>query len=223
MSEDDFLSRWSRRKRAAVRGEEEQPQTVAREGADAPEPVAEVETTSAAAEADETEVDLSDLPSLDSITASTDVTGFLRRGVPEELTRSALRKAWTSDPAIRDFIEIAENQWDFNNPDSIPGFGTIGLTPEQVRQMAAKLVGNVSDAADKIADALESSTDTPQQISQPQIQTGAISADTPAGDAGALSNTDAAAQQAEWAEAEKEQESVPTPAKARRHGGALPH
>jgi hypothetical protein len=52
-----------------------------------------------------------------------DVTQFLRAGVPAELTRAALRRTWATDPAIRDFIGIAENQWDFNDPNAIPGFG----------------------------------------------------------------------------------------------------
>jgi hypothetical protein len=45
--------------------------------------------------------------------------------VPAELTRAALRQAWASDPAIRDFIGIAENQWDFNDPNAISGFGPL--------------------------------------------------------------------------------------------------
>ena len=72
--------------------------------------------------------DLSDLPSIEAINANTDVRGFLQSRVPNELTRAALRKAWTSDPAIRDFIGIAENQWDFNDPNAIPGFGRLEMT-----------------------------------------------------------------------------------------------
>jgi hypothetical protein len=65
------------------------------------------------------------LPSIEAITANTDIRGFLQSCVPLELTRAALRQAWASDPAIRDFIGVAENQWDFNDPDSIPGFGSL--------------------------------------------------------------------------------------------------
>lgn len=56
------------------------------------------------------------LPSIELIVADTDIVAFLRAGVPAELTRAALRRAWSSDPAICDFIGIAENQWDFNDP-----------------------------------------------------------------------------------------------------------
>jgi len=65
------------------------------------------------------------LPSIETITVNTDIRGFLQSRVPVELTRAALRQAWASDPAIRDFIGIAENQWDFNDPDAIPGFGPL--------------------------------------------------------------------------------------------------
>ncbi|MBR0907852.1 DUF3306 domain-containing protein [Bradyrhizobium liaoningense] len=72
-------------------------------------------------------LEASSLPPIESITADSNVTAFLREDVPAELTRAALRRAWTIDPSIRDFIGIAEKQWDFNDPDGIPGFGP--LTP----------------------------------------------------------------------------------------------
>ena len=48
-----------------------------------------------------------------TITAETDIRAFLQKGVPAQLTRAALRRAWVADPNIRNFREIAENQWDF--------------------------------------------------------------------------------------------------------------
>ena len=36
--------------------------------------------------------------------------------MPEDLARVALRRAWATDPAIRDFIGLSENSWDFNAP-----------------------------------------------------------------------------------------------------------
>jgi Protein of unknown function (DUF3306) len=76
------------------------------------------------------------LPSIDSITADTDIVAFLRSDVPTELTRAALRRAWTSDPAIRDFIGVAENQWDFNDPNGIAGFGWLDATESGVTFLA---------------------------------------------------------------------------------------
>jgi len=79
------------------------------------------------------------LPSIDTITADTDIVAFLQSSVPAELTRAALRRAWTSDPAIRDFVGIAENQWDFNDPNGIPGFGPLGTVQGQLSQVSPNL------------------------------------------------------------------------------------
>src|SRR6201999_2325152 len=85
--------------------------------------------------------DLASLPSIESIAANTDIAAFLRAGVPAELTRAALRKAWTSDPAIRDFIGIAENQWDFNDPHAMPGFGPLRAT-DQIPALLCRVLGD---------------------------------------------------------------------------------
>src|SRR5712671_2154395 len=78
--------------------------------------------------------DLASLPPLQSITAGTDIRSFLASNVPLDLTKAALRRAWVTDPAIRDFIGIAENQWDFNDPSAMPGFGP--LTADDVPGLA---------------------------------------------------------------------------------------
>jgi hypothetical protein len=66
------------------------------------------------------------------------MTVFLQKGVPLELARAALRRAWTADPAIRDFIEVAENQWDFATGSDIPGFGPLEPS-EEIRQMVESM------------------------------------------------------------------------------------
>jgi uncharacterized protein DUF3306 len=84
--------------------------------------------------------DLAALPALDSIDAQTDIAVFLQSGVPIELHVAALRRAWTVDPAVRDFAGLEENDWDFDNPNSISGFGELG--PEvDVRTMVAQILG----------------------------------------------------------------------------------
>jgi hypothetical protein len=81
------------------------------------------------------------LPPLDAIDAQTDITVFLQNGVPAELRLVALRRAWSADPAIRDFKGMQENGWDFDRPNSIPGFGELG--PEvDVKQMVARIFGD---------------------------------------------------------------------------------
>ena len=81
--------------------------------------------------------DLASLPTLDSISGKTDLRAFFDKGVPAELTVAALRRGWSADLAIRDFIGLSENSWDFNDPGGIPGFGT--LEPEQIQRLLAQL------------------------------------------------------------------------------------
>ena len=108
----------------------------------------QAEPAAATAEPTDAPFDLASLPSIESIAADTDIIAFLRAGVPAELTRAALRRAWASDPAIRDFIGIAENQWDFNDPDAIPGFGP--LTPmedasDALAQISSRFGGVIAE------------------------------------------------------------------------------
>ncbi len=92
-----------------------------------------------APETPEPEFDPATLPPLESISSVSDITAFLRAGVPADLTRAALRRVWTADPAIRDFVGLAENAWDFTDPNAMPGFGPLEMTDE-VRRMIAEVV-----------------------------------------------------------------------------------
>jgi hypothetical protein len=143
MSEpENFLTRWSRRKREAE--EERSPEPPEQKSADvAADPEADVKaedpqaTDTPPARPEPPAVDLSTLPSIESITAETDIRAFLQPGIPLQLTRAALRRVWTADPAIRDFIGPAENAWDFTAPDGVPGFGPLqpnDLAPLTVAQ-----------------------------------------------------------------------------------------
>jgi hypothetical protein len=129
---DGFLERWSRRKIDAER----EPTPPAGPGAaDAPPPDQAV-----AKAAPQPGFDLASLPSLDSITSATDIRQFLSPGVPKELALAALRRAWAADPAIRDFVGLAENAWDFTDPAAMPGFGPL---PEgyDVKSLVARILG----------------------------------------------------------------------------------
>ena len=121
----DFVSRWSRLKREAnsarhARSEVKDPHNGPVEPPTGRRPGLPGNDAAAIEPFDE-----ASLPSIDAITRYTDIRAFLLSQVPEDLTRAALRKAWTSDPAIRDFIGIAENQWDFNDPNAMAGFGLL--------------------------------------------------------------------------------------------------
>ena len=148
---ENFLQRWSRRKRMAEpppRGSGEPPESA---NAEIGPPAAEAEPPAdagAQGKPDLPAFDPATLPPIDSITATTDIRAFLAPGVPEELARAALRRTWVADPAIRDFVGLAENQWDFTKPDSVPGFGSLELTPE-LRRIVARLLGDAPEATQK--------------------------------------------------------------------------
>jgi Protein of unknown function (DUF3306) len=104
--------------------------------------------------------DPASLPSIDAIGVDTDIRGFLQSRVPAELTRAALRQAWANDPAIRDFIGIAENQWDFNDPDAISGFG---LLPEgyDVSELLSQALGG----RDRLLETIPEMSETVERLS----------------------------------------------------------
>jgi len=129
MSGDEpFLARWSRRKRnVAVQSDaEKNPPPSA---AEITQPVSPTTGESAPA---------LPLPPIGSIESASDFKAFLAPSVPLELTRAALRRAWTADPAIRDFIGLSENAWDFNAPGGVPGFGS--LDHQDVRRLVAQVL-----------------------------------------------------------------------------------
>lgn len=149
MNEEDFLKRWSRRKRAAEQEAAKVP--VALRPDHFSESGGDTNTAAPQTEAN-AEFDVTSLPSLDSITGASDVAAFLQKGVPVELTRAALRRAWVADPAIRDFVGLAENAWDFNDPTAMPGFGPLDWTPEQVRQQVVEMFGETRRAVEVMAE-----------------------------------------------------------------------
>jgi len=170
MTDEDFLKRWSRRKREADAVK-----------AVAPPKAADAAPAAAAKTAETPEFDTATLPPLESINALTDITAFLRDGVPVELTRAALRRVWTADPAIRDFVGLSENAWDFTDPNAMPGFGPLEST-EEVRRMIARVVDQIGEAARaEMAEVQESARDSNAlSASEQNNESAKQSASTPA-------------------------------------------
>jgi hypothetical protein len=146
---EDFLSRWSRRKQAAALATEPATSPPDPEGAAAPEQAAGARESESRDPSGKSEgvpqnsgapaFDPASLPSIESITAETDIRAFIAAGVPAELARAALRRAWTSDPKIRDFVGLADYAWDFNAPGSMAGFGPLVAADGLRAQMARRL------------------------------------------------------------------------------------
>ena len=218
MSDEDFLRRWSRRKQEAERVAKVAPAAAA-------EPATQESSIEEAAKAPQPAFDPATLPSIESITAASDISPFLRAGVPAELTRAALRRVWTADPAIRDFVGLSENAWDFTDPNAIPGFGPLELT-EEVRAMITRAVEQIGavaeprppDAPPEEANSNDSSAlkSEPQSADAPLPSTGGVGL---ASEQSPLqSNEEIAVVQHDVRRGDQEQKPLPR----RGHGGALP-
>jgi hypothetical protein len=152
---ENFVSRWARLKRSSD----------ARPGAElsrglSVDAVAPIDTEAISGHRRDDEIieepfDPASLPSIETITVDTDIRGFLQCRVPVELTRAALRQAWASDPVIRDFIGIAENQWDFNDPNAIPGFGPL-QDSDDMPALLARALGRHKNLAEMGSELLAS-------------------------------------------------------------------
>jgi hypothetical protein len=195
MSEENegFLSRWSRRKRAVLEGR-------APEEAAPPTPLEATPEALPPAEPED-EFDPASLPPIESLTLESDFKAFLHRKVPLELRSAALRRAWSLDPAIRDFIGPADYAWDFNAPDGVPGF-------------ALELGG---DAMKLLSHALGLDAPAPKPAAEAQEEAVAV-AEAPAPEVLPEPPSLAIAEAAPEAEAPPE----PPPERPRRHGSALP-
>ena len=102
------------------------------------------------------------MPPIESIGPDSDIRSFLQAGVPAELARAALRSTWIADPSIRDFIGIAESQWDFNDPAAIPGFGSLEAGDcARVAEVLASLHDGTAEVSETPAAVAEPASTTP--------------------------------------------------------------
>ena len=124
--EQDFIRRWSRRKRAArhdTRAADRQPaeespdkideaataENEATASSDSPETGESVETAEAAI----------DLPDIDSLSADSDFTPFMKAGVPKEIRNRALRKLWRVNPAFGHLDGLNDYDGDFTDAATV--------------------------------------------------------------------------------------------------------
>jgi hypothetical protein len=184
-----FLSRWSRRKAEARR----EPPPVA-------EPVVEAEVPAL-------EIDPATLPPIESLTAESDFSLFLKKGVPPAMRAAALRKLWLVEPSVVNYQALVEYNWDFN----APGYGEL-LPTDDIAQMAQRVFSGFSQdpKPEDQPPAAAGDEAVPQALPAPQEEAVAtVPAAEPAIEAEAV--VDAAPQP---------EPVMPSP--RRRHGGALP-
>jgi hypothetical protein len=222
MSERGFLGRWSGRKRAAREEERRDTEQPADAAAGAPDgrPGAEDaggpdrdETGAVAPAGDEngeepiSEEELARLPPVAEAERSADLRPYLRRGVPPELRRAALRRMWSLNPAIRDYVDPAlDYAWDFNAPatgQATAAAGVARLLGTAVRdaavdQVRAGAAGPPEGVGRQTRDARGSVAVPPPERSPEDVRT--ASAPAPAETAPAASGS----------------------GRRRRHGGAIP-
>lgn len=135
-SDDGRLSRWSRRKaesRSGKRGRAnpvalDEPAEAEIDLAPPPDDSALSAVVGDEAGADVGEDDLSEeeraaivaeLPDIETLDKESDFTPFLKKGVPEDLTRMALRKLWLSDTVFANLDGLAEYDHDYNALDKL--------------------------------------------------------------------------------------------------------
>ena len=164
MSSEPFLSRWSRRKQEVRKSEQPdsaalpQPPEAEARGAETSQASSPrtVSGQTGTSEAELSAEEIAALPSLDELTVGTDITVFLRKGVPERLRNAALRRMWSLDPNIRDFVsEAREYAYDWNTPGGVPGFGGELPPADEIRRLAEQIVGAVRPSTELRADAGE--------------------------------------------------------------------
>jgi hypothetical protein len=199
---EKFLARWSRLKRAAA------PEA-------APAPPAEAAPAPEAPPEPPELPELPELPSLESLTAESDFSVFLHPRVPAGLRAQALARAWSLDPFIRDFKEMADYAWDWNTPGGAPGYGPLDAA-EDVAEMLARILPDPPAKPDKEA---ETDPAEPQLVSAAEAPP-AVEMATQA--APARAPVPAPVPAPKPAIAPPEAPPVEAAPRARRHGGAVP-
>jgi hypothetical protein len=220
---DNVFARWSRRKLTVQDSERQASPLPEQAGEDATKEAEQAPQDAAAgAEALPPAVPL---PRLEDITAETDLSAFLQEGVPETLKRAALRKSWSLDQTIRDYIGPSENAWDFNAPGAIPGFG-----PLEAGKAVAEFLSKIGDetagpteasAAEASPVAPEASPAVPDDVVGPEAPTEQASAEAAPAPQEAPDSPDLARDRAEAASSEEEAPTVRFAVRP-RHGGAVP-
>src|SRR4051812_20772590 len=153
----DFLSRWSRRKLDSRHQEPDAQPAEATTAAEAvPEPIPPADE-----EPGLTPEEIAALPKVEDLTPESDIRSFLRKGVPQLLRNAALRRMWSLDPAIRDYVsEAREYAYDWNVPGGVPGNGPL-LPSDDVGEMLGRIFGDAPRIPDAAAGTAAAAQDQP--------------------------------------------------------------
>lgn len=217
---DSILSRWARRKQA-VRAAERAARVPAQPPVDrdsplgAPNPEEGSREAVSPEEADALAEAIARLPRLEDLTAETDLTPFLRAGIPSVLRNAALRRMWSVDPSIRDFVsEAREYAYDWNVPGGVPGLGPM-LPTDDIGAMVQRIMTGHAPIPEQ--------TETDTDVVEPELGSDALAGtDDPAGEP---EPTIAHAETPPLIPAPEPEQTYQSPtivSRLRRHGGAMP-
>jgi hypothetical protein len=224
---DNVFTRWSRRKQAARSNEAAEPEKdQLAPDAVAPADADRVEEQRAAAEPEAAEP-AEPLPRIEDLTAQSDLSAFLRKGVPKMLKSAALRRMWSLDPVIRDYIGPSEYAWDFNKPGSMAGFGPLKAANESFVDFLSTMSGNPAEPARAAPEAPEKAPPTTVLADEDaNASPDGSEAVTPDGSIEPASSQSPLPDRAEIAANREEAAGTAESShinRQRRHGGALPH
>lgn len=202
---NDFFSRWSRRKLEEAAPDPDEAAVDLRQAEDSAAPVTPQTETSVDVV---TEQELAALPDPDAVTTWSDITGFLRQGIPLALRNRALRRIWSLDPSIRDYVGDARDYaWDWNVPGGMPVSGPLPAT---------------TDVGKMVRSLYEPAPETPMREAEPLSERKEMIEPAPDRGTGepqtALAEPDTPSSSEDRPDVGDE---VPR-ARATRHGGALP-
>lgn len=148
--DDGFLSRWSRRKRAAESEAKAVTGAAPDNAVPAPLPAPDAQPAEPGEASDAAEPlppqaveAFIEPPSLDLIDQDFDLAHWLKQNVPESWKLAALRRTWETDPFIHGYLNPARDYaLDWNTPGGAPGYGPL-TESDDVKTMAARIFGDL--------------------------------------------------------------------------------
>jgi Protein of unknown function (DUF3306) len=218
---ENFLNRWSRRKREADAQSEKTDDEVTATSASAGKANPD-NPVPGPAMPQVPEFDISKLPPIESIGADTDISVFMQAGVPSALRHAALRRVWSADPAIRGFMGLNENFWDAAGPDGVPGFGDLDPNLD-VKRLISELFGETPRESAQAV--LRESAEAITPDSSDTLASGSDNSDgsTEGGKSPEQASLESGSHLSHRTENAATQENSQEPKRlVRRHGGALP-
>lgn len=145
MAEESFARRWSRRKAEERQDTADPPDEEGTELTPTPESPPPPATALP-------EEEPPDLPPIESLTAESDFTPFLRDKVPEALRKAALRKLWRSDPVLANLDGLNDYDEDFTG-------GSLGGIVATAYRVGKGMVDKATEIAEETAPEADPATE----------------------------------------------------------------